>query len=214
MYKRQLLPEAITSERLLLAPGERADAVLSPTGDPGAELALRWIPFDRGYGSTEFREPVDVMVMRFVDAPAVTPPPPPTVTRAIEPLDISDATPVELELTQNDEAATLELGINGVPSWEAEPLMAQVNETQIWTVTNHMDWSHPFHLHGFFFQPLEEDGTPRQPLEWKDTVDVPFGDGRQRFAVRYDDRAGMWMFHCHILDHADAGMMGMLHLMR
>ena len=43
---------------------------------------------------------------------------------------------------------------------------------------------------------------------------MPFGDGRQRFAVRYDDRAGMWMFHCHILDHADAGMMGMLHLMR
>jgi FtsP/CotA-like multicopper oxidase with cupredoxin domain len=31
-----------------------------------------------------------------------------------------------------------------------------------------------------------------------------------RFAVRYDDRPGMWMLHCHILDHADAGMMGMI----
>ena len=30
--------------------------------------------------------------------------------------------------------------------------------------------------------------------------------------TRYDDRPGMWMFHCHILDHADAGMMGMVML--
>jgi FtsP/CotA-like multicopper oxidase with cupredoxin domain len=31
--------------------------------------------------------------------------------------------------------------------------------------------------------------------------------------VNYDDRPGMWMFHCHILDHAEAGMMGSLMLM-
>jgi FtsP/CotA-like multicopper oxidase with cupredoxin domain len=30
--------------------------------------------------------------------------------------------------------------------------------------------------------------------------------------VRFDDRAGSWMYHCHILDHADGGMMGMLEL--
>ena len=33
-----------------------------------------------------------------------------------------------------------------------------------------------------------------------------------QLAIKYDDRPGMWMFHCHILDHADAGMMGMLQL--
>jgi FtsP/CotA-like multicopper oxidase with cupredoxin domain len=33
-----------------------------------------------------------------------------------------------------------------------------------------------------------------------------------RLAVHFDERPGMWMFHCHILDHADAGMMRMLHL--
>ena len=43
--------------------------------------------------------------------------------------------------------------------------------------------------------------------EWRDTVDVPRDDGKLRFLVRYDNRPGMWMFHCHILDHADAGMM-------
>ncbi len=74
-----------------------------------------------------------------------------------------------------------------------------------------MQFAHPFHLHGFFFQPLDDAGQPVRPLEWKDTIDVPVNSTR-RFAVRFDDRVGMWMFHCHILDHADAGMMGMLDL--
>jgi FtsP/CotA-like multicopper oxidase with cupredoxin domain len=42
-------------------------------------------------------------------------------------------------------------------------------------------------------------------------VNVPV-DGAVRLAVLFDERPGMWMFHCHILDHADAGMMGMVHL--
>lgn len=68
-------------------------------------------------------------------------------------------------------------------------------------------------MHGFFFQPLGEDGAVPASPSWKDTINVPV-DGQVRFAVRYDDdRPGMWMFHCHILDHAEAGMMGMVHLM-
>jgi FtsP/CotA-like multicopper oxidase with cupredoxin domain len=89
--------------------------------------------------------------------------------------------------------------------------MAHVGETQVWSIENEMNWAHPFHLHGFLFQVLGEDGRPLDPLAFRDTVDVPI-KGRAKFAVRYDDRPGMWMFHCHILDHADAGMMGMLHV--
>ncbi|HEY8925488.1 MAG TPA: multicopper oxidase domain-containing protein, partial [Polyangia bacterium] len=88
---------------------------------------------------------------------------------------------------------------------------AQVGETQVWTVRNTIDWDHPFHMHGFFFQVLGSDDRPIEPMEWKDTVNVPV-NGSVRFVIRYDDRPGMWMFHCHILDHAEAGMMGMLSL--
>jgi FtsP/CotA-like multicopper oxidase with cupredoxin domain len=49
--------------------------------------------------------------------------------------------------------------------------------------------------------------------QWLDTYDVPQMQTVQ-FAIKYDDRPGMWMFHCHILDHADAGMMGMIQLAR
>ena len=52
---------------------------------------------------------------------------------------------------------------------------------------------------------LDEAGAPMH--EWKDTFNVPAHQSRQ-FAVRYDDRPGDWMFHCHILEHAAGGMMG------
>ena len=44
-----------------------------------------------------------------------------------------------------------------------------------------------------------------------DTVNVPF-DQTVRLVVHYDDRPGSWMFHCHVLDHADGGLMGMVDL--
>ena len=66
---------------------------------------------------------------------------------------------------------------------------------------------HPFHLHGFFFQVLDDTLVP----EWKDTVDVP-SKTSLKLAVNFDNRPGMWMYHCHILDHAEAGMMGHLHV--
>ena len=94
-----------------------------------------------------------------------------------------------------------------MPASRAKPLLAALGETQIWTLTSKSDWSHPFHLHGFFFQAVDEAGAPIRPLAWKDTIDVPLKETR-RIIVKFDDRAGDWMFHCHILDHADGGLMG------
>jgi FtsP/CotA-like multicopper oxidase with cupredoxin domain len=207
-----LLAHPVETERVVLTPGERADVVVVPRGAPGSELELRWVPYDRGYGSTEFREAQRIMRIRLSSEPEATTPAMPALAREIAPLELSGATDVALELTRNDDAGgDFALGINGVPSWDAEPLHAMVGETQVWAVRNTIAWAHPFHLHGFFFQVLDDAGGFREPLEWKDTVDVPV-DATVRFAVRYDDRPGMWMFHCHILDHADAGMMGMLML--
>jgi FtsP/CotA-like multicopper oxidase with cupredoxin domain len=62
------------------------------------------------------------------------------------------------------------------------------------------------HLHGFFFLVLDKNGAPVHPLEWKDTVSVPFKE-TVSFVVRFDERPGPWMLHCHILDHAEGGLM-------
>ena len=102
---------------------------------------------------------------------------------------------------------TFQYGINGKPHWATKPFTAAIGETQIWTLVNKTPWSHPFHLHGYFFQVLDDERVP----EWKDTVDLP-PHSELHIAVRFDERPGMWMFHCHILDHAEVGMMGHVHV--
>lgn len=78
---------------------------------------------------------------------------------------------------------------------------------------------HPFHQHVNPAQVLSITGgnsayrtlyttTP----SWKDTVFVPAG-GSVTMLVPVMDYTGMTMFHCHILEHEDIGMMGMWHIM-
>ena len=86
---------------------------------------------------------------------------------------------------------------------------ARRGATEIWEIENLVGMDHPFHLHGFQFQVLSRNGVPEPFPAWKDVVNVPRHES-VRFVVRFDDFAGKWMFHCHILDHEDHGMMGVL----
>jgi FtsP/CotA-like multicopper oxidase with cupredoxin domain len=86
---------------------------------------------------------------------------------------------------------------------------AQLGATEVWTVSNMGDMDHPFHLHGFQFQVLDRNGTAAPFVAWKDTVLVHASE-TVRFAVKLADFPGTRMYHCHILDHEDLGMMGMI----
>ena len=200
-----------TSDRLVLATGERADVVVTPQGAPGDELVLMSLLYNRGYGSVEYRDQPQLVMLGFADGPAYSGPPAQPVRRSIEPLSTAGATNVNVELTLAKKGDGFEYGINGVAFAKNKPVRAKPGETQIWTIVNQTKWSHPFHLHGFSFLVLDADGQPAHPLAWKDTVDVPL-EQTVRFVVRFDDRQGTWMYHCHILDHADGGMMGVVEL--
>jgi FtsP/CotA-like multicopper oxidase with cupredoxin domain len=209
-----LMAEPQATDTLLLTPGQRVDVVFEPRSSAAVAglLPLRWKAYDRGFGTAFNRPDEDIMQLAFADGPSARAEPLPSLSRDVPPLVAEGATPVDITLTLDTKASGgLAMGINGVPSWQAEELMASVGERQLWSVQNTFDWDHPFHLHGFFFQVLDESGVPPSVAEWRDTVNVPVG-GTLRFLVQYDERPGTWMFHCHILDHADAGMMGMLHL--
>lgn len=200
------------SKSVILAAGERADVFVSPVPAPKSTLILQAVPYNRGYGSVEFRDIDDIMTIQLADGPAYSSAPLPRVTRTIEPVSTSGAQSVNVDLTLAALAnGGFEYGINGVPFAKNKPIVANPGETQIWNINNKTKWSHPFHLHGFFFQVLDKNGEPVRPLAWKDTVNVPL-DESVRVIVRYDDRPGRWMFHCHILDHADGGLMGTLYL--
>ncbi|MCK6590494.1 MAG: multicopper oxidase family protein [Polyangiaceae bacterium] len=207
-----LLEKPVEESKLLLTPGQRADVLVTPSAEQGTLQFLMWLPFDRGPTSTDHRPEQLVMRLHLTQDPPGQPTAA-TFAREIKPIDITQATQVNVGLTQmKDQDGNIVLGINGQTYANLPPFPAKIGETQVWSIGNQMDWSHPFHLHGFFFQVLDENGAPEQPLAWNDTIDVPFHSTR-KIAVRFDERPGMWMFHCHILDHADAGMMGMIHLM-
>jgi FtsP/CotA-like multicopper oxidase with cupredoxin domain len=202
---------AVARESLVLAPGERADVIVTPPVAPGKTMALVSVIVNRGFGSFEGRVPFDdLMTISAVDLPAYSPAPRTEVRRAIEPLSPAGAAAVSLEMTFRPPHGSDLYGLRGPFSSSGHgAVRARVGDTQIWTVTNTTVWSHPLHLHGFFFQVLDEQGVPARPLAWKDTVDIPF-KSTVRLLVRFDDRdgaVGSWMIHCHILDHAEGGLM-------
>ena len=82
---------------------------------------------------------------------------------------------------------------------------------EIWTVQNFSAALHPFHIHGGFFYILDRSGMPPEPLEAgkKDVVRLA-GNESIRFIMRfpdYPDPEYSFMYHCHLLQHEDDGMM-------
>jgi FtsP/CotA-like multicopper oxidase with cupredoxin domain len=134
-------------------------------------------------------------------------------TRTIEALDVTTAIPREVTFDEVLASGEITFFVNGETYPAVTPLPARVGETQVWELVNLSEMSHPFHLHGFFFQILSRDGVAVLEPTWEDTFELR-GSERVRIAFRPDDRPGMWMFHCHILEHVHGGMMGILDVTR
>lgn len=87
-------------------------------------------------------------------------------------------------------------------------LTLQQNETHVLEMTNATAFHHPIHLHGHSFRVLSRNGHPTEHREWQDTVLM---SPRERVEIAFvADNPGDWMFHCHILEHQAAGMMGVI----
>jgi len=105
----------------------------------------------------------------------------------------------------------LDFRVNGETHHHDKPV--KVGELQVWDVVNSSLMDHPFHLHGFFFQVLSIDGQAPAFRSWEDVVNLP-PRSTVRIAWMPDDRPGSWMYHCHILEHHEAGMMGHFEVVR
>jgi FtsP/CotA-like multicopper oxidase with cupredoxin domain len=78
----------------------------------------------------------------------------------------------------------------------------------ILALNNENAWWHPMHLHGHAFRVISRNGKPTQYREWQDTVLM---SPREKVEVALvADNPGDWMFHCHILEHQESGMMGVI----
>ena len=80
--------------------------------------------------------------------------------------------------------------------------------TCVLAMTNATAWHHPIHLHGHSFRVLSRNDQPTAHREWQDTVLMA---PREKVEIAFvADNPGDWMFHCHILEHQAAGMMGVI----
>ncbi len=204
-----LQERAETKDSVLVTPGERVDLIVAPRGAPGSTLTLRALLYNRGYGSVQYRNDEDLLTVALSEEAPIKTPPLPAVSRAITPPTLAGAVPVDMTFTLPpvDPNGHSEFRINGAPFWKAKPFTAKLGETQVWTIKNDTEWDHPFHLHGYFFVVLDAKDRPVRPLAWKDTVNIPMKT-TTRLLVTFDERPGEWMIHCHILDHAEGGLMG------
>jgi blue copper oxidase len=102
------------------------------------------------------------------------------------------------------------LGING-QTFDMQRIDAEValGSSEVWEIESGT-MAHPFHVHGVHFRIVSLDRIPPPPhlQGWKDTVLVP---SSAEILIRFTQPAPPahpFMFHCHILEHEDAGMMG------
>jgi len=219
-----LLSAPVTVTQITLAPGERADLAINFGGyAPGTQVLLENsapapYPGVPGVG-------VVAQVMKFiVGANTGHTAAPPAALRTVVPLNPASAV-VErtLELRKVDDACGGSAWtINGL-RWN-DPITESplLGTTEIWRFVNRSGMAHPMHLHLSMFQILDRQaftvvngnvvptGSPSPPgaweSGWKDTVLVNPSE-IVRVIVPFEDYAGYYPYHCHVLEHEDHDMM-------
>ena len=105
---------------------------------------------------------------------------------------------------------------SGVPN-----IIAKQGTVEDWIIENRSNELHAFHIHQLHFMLLDYMGRPVNEPFLRDTVNVPYYDGkalvypsvRLRMDFRDPNIVGDFVYHCHLLEHEDNGMMGMIRVL-
>jgi FtsP/CotA-like multicopper oxidase with cupredoxin domain len=220
------LAKTVSVDRLTLSPGERAEVLVDfSSGHPITILSDADPNQGPGGMMGRFRQ----MIARYtrksfpVLSFAVDDRIPARITRL--PDDLGGETTGFTEAVRNVRRFELNMGMGMMGRRQTNAPLFAINDkafnlkrldfsvplgtSETWTIRSQM-LSHPFHVHGTRFQVLSENGGPPRPEYggWKDTVLV---DGSVELKMRFDHTArpeAPFMYHCHILEHEDRGMMG------
>jgi FtsP/CotA-like multicopper oxidase with cupredoxin domain len=209
------IPAPVEMDELLVAPGERIEALIVARGEPGA-YRLWNLPYDRGgmgmRGSFLTAQGIPLATLEY--EPADGPPIPlPSRLIPVEPLP-NPVNPLRRFQLGGAPGGGMMGGMSFTINGRAfDPARVdtrvRLGDVEDWEILNPSTMDHPFHLHTNAFQPLSPGGDPVPA--WKDVLQVPARSSR-RLRVRFDDFPGRAFYHCHILDHEDLGMMGVIEM--
>lgn len=218
-----LLDKPYPQSELILSPGERVDVLVEANADFGS-YKLRSSPYSRGAGTGST---VTLLTVTYQGNTS----PAQTVPALLNP----NARRIDPEAVPVAARRTLTLGMGGMmgmgggmgmgmssatingQDFDTSPytVASRVGTYEIWTIVNATAMDHPFHQHVNPAMVLSVNGGNSAYASfyttapaWKDTVLVPRG-GSVSLLVPVFDYPGTTVFHCHILEHEDLGMMGL-----
>ena len=235
-----LFEKPFDTDHLLIGPAERYDALLIPKGESGTQLVLQSDSYQRA--DDDPQPATKVMTFAISSEPALTgrtlPDSLPGV--GVPRIAVPPGDPLEIELDQGfvggtegyslppmDGMSTPMKGdpvfvINKKAGVDIPPIAVDVDGVRAFHIHNVSHQIHIFHLHGFFFQIVDTDDRFDKALNplglhpeiyaqaYKDTITVR--SGYSVTIVGKFDSPGKWMFHCHIPEHSERGMMAEVHV--
>jgi FtsP/CotA-like multicopper oxidase with cupredoxin domain len=213
-----LLKNPVTVKNILLAPGERLDALVNFAGlNPGTEVFLQSSAFSNG-GNAQGEQGFKILKFKVTQSESDT---------FILPAQLSSFDPINPSSSSRTRnfiingmqmSGGMNMNMSGIHKINGKIYdrnrideTVSANTTETWVFDNSQgNEPHPMHLHGVHFQVMERRGGRGQliPSEGgsKDTVLVLPGE-TVKVLVPFAELKGVFVFHCHNLEHEDDGMM-------
>lgn len=201
---------------LLLAPAQRVEVVVDAGGNKG-RVELVAAPYNRGkMGMVPAEKAVSLLTVDFSKVGTDSLNPLPAVLGRIDDLGPPEARKRVVfseKMSMAGGKHEMKFLVNGnLFDMKRIDLVSKINQVELWEIANESDMDHPFHIHGTQFQVIEREIEAKVTAEpyraWRDTVNLK---SRETVRIKLVQRfKGIRMFHCHILEHEGAGMMGQL----
>ncbi len=217
------LSAPVQTSEILLAPGERTEFLINPTS-PGT-FAVRALPYDRGtagmggsmmgdgmMGGDNSTATEDIVIATMTvsgRSNAASLP-----TSLLDPTSFAAPSPDSSRVFELGEQMGAMMGGGSMMSFTINGQTFDANRTDVsvalntveeWEIRNPTHMDHPIHLHVWPFLVVDAPAGSG----WKDTINVPAGES-VRIIVPFTGIVGRTVYHCHILDHEDLGMMGVI----
>ncbi len=201
-----LKDQAVSVTSFFFSPGERVDILMDFSSySLGQSVVLKSLPFTNGGGT----QGLDLNIIRFdvtgsQNSGGIVPTTLPAITY-YNPSDVVRTRSFTLTMTMGGGAR-----INN-RTYDLNRIDEEVpgNQLEEWRIVNGTTEFHPMHVHGVLFQVLSRNGITTLPPSdrgWKDTVLVNPSE-TVRVLVKFTNYNGIYLLHCHNLEHEDDGMM-------
>ncbi len=188
-------PREVTE--LVVTPAQRIDLLLDL--EPGVPVQLMAKPYNSG-ARRDPSSPEELLTLVAAAGPMAMP----VAGRLAE---VERLEPEAVAVRRSFRMAMAFLTADG--HGHMEPISARLGDLECWEIRNVDTQDHVFHLHTWPFQVWRRDGVEPPYRAWRDTINLEPGE-RVEILIPFRDFAGKSVFHCHIAEHGDAGMMGIV----